>query len=118
MQRIFALLTLSALVGLSACKKETVTEYDCTGDAPTYNLDVQPILENSCAIIGCHNFGSALGGVSLADYDDTKAAASGDRLVGSIQHKAGFREMPQGGSQLPDSAIKTISCWVQNGMPL
>ena len=118
MHKTFALLTLLALGGLTACKKEAVTEYDCTGDTPTYTADVLPILENSCAIIGCHNFGSAQGGVSLADYDDTKAAASGDRLVGSIQQKSGFRAMPEGGSQLPDSAIKTITCWVQNGMPI
>ena len=78
MHKTFALLTLLALGGLTACKKEAVTEYDCTGDTPTYTADVLPILENSCAIIGCHNFGSAQGGVSLADYDDTKAAASGE----------------------------------------
>jgi hypothetical protein len=106
-----------ALLSLAACKKEAITEYDCTGITPTYTNDVQPILENSCAIIGCHNFGSAQGGISFADYAGTKAANNKNRLLGAIQHKSGYRAMPEGGPQLPDSSIKLISCWVQNGMP-
>jgi hypothetical protein len=109
-------LALTLLLGLGSCKKESVTDYDCASITPTYTTNIEPILRVSCAVLGCHNFGSAQGGVSLADYQDVKSSANKDRLVGAVQQKSGFSAMPPSG-QLPDSSIEMISCWVQNGMP-
>lgn len=113
----FFSLVLLGMFSLAGCKKEAVTEYDCAAITPTYTNDIVEIMENSCAIINCHNFGSAQGGVTLGDYQGVKNAAANDRLLGAVQHKSGYRKMPQGGDQLPDSLIERLSCWVQNGMP-
>jgi hypothetical protein len=36
--------------------------------------------------------------------------------MGSMQHLSGYSNMPKGGSKLSDAQLKTISCWIQNGM--
>lgn len=113
---LFPLVFLGMLC-LAGCKKEAITEYDCLAITPVYTNDIQTIMENSCAIINCHNFGSAQGGITLGDYNGVKNAANKDRLLGAVQHKSGYRKMPQGGEQLSDSLIERLSCWVQNGMP-
>jgi hypothetical protein len=53
----------------------------------------------------------------LSSYTGAKSASSKSAFLGSIQHKSGYKAMPQGSGQLVDSDIKLISCWVQNGTP-
>lgn len=116
MRKFFFAVTASILV-ISACKKESIKQYDCTGVSPTYTNAVQTILNTSCAISGCHNAATQAEGINLSSYTGAKNAASSDRFLGSIQHISGYKPMPQNGNQLPESSIKTLSCWVQNGVP-
>ena len=100
-----------------ACKKEAITTYDCIGVTPTYEANVKAILNKSCAFAGCHDAKTAAEKIDLSTYAMAKTHAAHDHFLGSIQQLNGYEAMPQGSSKLPDDQIKTISCWIQNGMP-
>ncbi len=101
---------------LAACEKEPLT-YDCTGLTPTYTTDVKPLMDTHCAYSGCHNATSKADGKDLSTYTAVKSVAKDDDFMGSMQHLRGYEKMPQGASKLDDTKLKTISCWIENGMP-
>jgi mono/diheme cytochrome c family protein len=74
-------------------------------------------MDANCASSGCHSAASHEKNVDLSSYAATKAAGGNASFLGSIQHKSGYKAMPQGGGSLSDAEIKLISCWVQNQMP-
>ena len=106
-----------AIVAIASCKKDAVTTYDCTGVAPTSTANIKSIMDNNCASAGCHSASSHTSGYDLSSYTGTKSASAKSAFLGSIQHKSGYKAMPEGGSALSDADIKLISCWVQNGTP-
>ena len=74
--------------------------------------DVTPIF-SSYGCIGCHTGGS----VVLSTYAGTKIVADNGKLVGAINHSAGFQAMPQGGSKMDSCDIKKIETWITEGTP-
>jgi cytochrome c553 len=106
-----------ALFSIVACKKDEATVYDCTGSAPTYTVSVAPIINGSCATSGCHNATTQASGINLSNYTAVKAEAVRERFMGAIQHLSGYDAMPQGGDKLSEANIKTLYCWIENGMP-
>jgi hypothetical protein len=104
---------LFAILGYG-CKKEATT-YDCTSVVPTYNTDIAPIMNASCAVSGCHTSNSNAGGINLSGYAATKSASMGGNFLPSIQHSGSADRMPKGGSKLSDDKIKLIYCWIENG---
>ncbi len=101
----------------SACKKEDITQYDCTGITPTYTANIKSILDANCLGSGCHSGSLPARGYNLSNYSGAKNASGKSAFLGSIQHKSGYSKMPKGGSQLSEADIKLVSCWVQNGAP-
>jgi hypothetical protein len=99
------------------CKKDAVETFDCTGVAPTYTNEVKAILDARCATAGCHSAASKSEGVDLSSFAGAKSASAKSSFLGSIQHKSGYKSMPQGSAKLDDATIKVLSCWVQNGTP-
>jgi cytochrome c553 len=110
-------LLLASAVLVSRCKKEAIYTVDCVGAMPTYNVDVKPIMDANCAITGCHNAATKKEGYDLSNYEGTKAAAGNLAFRGAIQHKSGYTAMPKKADKLSDADIRTVTCWVQNGMP-
>ncbi len=84
--------------------------FNCNGVASSYATDVSPLILSSCGQgSGCHGAGSARGPGPLVTYTELKNAAS--QVQASIQ--AG--RMPLG-SSLSAAQLKTINCWISNGM--
>ncbi len=117
MNRFLAVFALVLVASMFGCKKDSAAAYDCTGTTPTYTADVKAIFDASCATSGCHDSVTKEQGYDLSSYAGAKSAVtnSSDALLGSIQHKSGYKAMPQGGSKLADDKIKKIFCWVENG---
>jgi hypothetical protein len=115
MNIIIASITLLMIIAIS-CKKATPTTYDCTGIAPTYTADVKPLMDNNCATSGCHSASAKASGKDYSSYTAVKSLATENAFMGSMQHLSGYDNMPKGGSKLSDAQLKTISCWIQNGM--
>lgn len=82
-----------------------------------YNYTIKPIIDNSCAIAGCHNANTQAGGYNLSSYAGLQSAAQNGSLVGSITHASGYAAMPRNTQPLPDCEIKQIQAWVNMGAP-
>jgi hypothetical protein len=111
------LASLLVLTIVYACKKDSITTYDCTGVTPTYNADIKTIVDANCATSNCHNASSKADGIDLSTYEFTKLNSTSDKFMKSIQHVGGAESMPRGASKLSEDKIKLIYCWVQNGQP-
>ncbi len=84
----------------------------CDSNNFTYRGGIAPMMQKYCT--GCHNSTSAPGG-SLTDYASVKNAAVDGRLLGDIQHLAGYNAMPQGGLQLSACQVAQVKKWVAAG---
>ncbi len=76
-----------------------------------FSTDIQPIVESSCAIAGCHNAGSIVGDyTSYAGLEDR--AKDGTMETSVIIDKT----MPKSGSLSQDQLDK-FKCWLDAGAP-
>lgn len=112
----FALFITAAGIGLfiSSCSKDNGGgnnnfTVDCaTVSNKAFAADVNPIIQSSCAIAGCHATGSFNGVGPLTNYTEVST------------HKAKIRtaisngSMPQNGT-LSAAQKSSIICWIDNG---
>jgi hypothetical protein len=89
----------------------------CDTASPTFSGTVNPIIQQSCAIGGCHDHPTQAGGYDYSTYTGLKLAVQNQRLIGAIKHQAGFVAMPETGPMLSDCDIEKISEWVTIGAP-
>lgn len=118
------MLLLGAGLLLTACASENGEDQTSdTSDTPptptcntadvTYALTVAPLLQKNCT--SCHNSSFASGGVNLSTYAPVRAVALNGRLIGSVNHEAGYSPMPKGGTKLADCDISQLRKWVTDG---
>lgn len=75
----------------------------------SWENDIMPIISSNCAVSGCHN-GSNSSIPNWSVLSNVQASA------GNIQSRTTARTMPPAGrSQLSDSDIALIACWVEDG---
>lgn len=109
-------ITISFIVSAASCSKENgggggSTTVDCnTVTNKTFTADVSPIIQNSCALAGCHASGSSNGPGQLTNYTEIFSARS------SIRSAVSSGRMPQSGS-LSSAQKNSILCWVDSGGP-
>ena len=93
--------------------KPAVDVTDCTSrDAISFASDVKPIIEQKCAISGCHNGdnGNDINWTVFANFQSHGAEVQ-DRIT---RPATAAGHMPRVGS-LTDVQIQTIYCWVAQG---
>ena len=112
-------ITLTMLISIS-CKKDTGstggtggggggTTVDCsTVTNKAFAANVNPIIQASCNVAGCHAAGSSNGPGPLTNYAQISAA--------SIRSAISSGSMPKGGS-LTTAQKNSIICWVDSGKP-
>jgi len=84
---------------------------DCNTVAnKAFAADVNPIIQSSCAITGCHEAGSINGPGPLTNYTQVFNARN------LIQTAVSNGTMPKTGS-LSSSQKNSIICWIQGGAP-
>ena len=97
-----------------SCSKDKVTngmafpDVQCS-DSVSFKNEVLPIIQNNCT--SCHDNQN---GYTLTNHSNISGNYAA--IVGSMKGE-GYKLMPQGGPALPDSLIKKIQCWVNQGMP-
>jgi hypothetical protein len=114
---------LPALLLLSLCgcyndKAELLYPCDLSSvDTVTYSGTVAAILTKNCASApGCHMDESTnLSGIKLNNVAGAQVIAKNTKLLGVINHTAGYVEMPKGGAKLKDCDILKITKWVEGG---
>lgn len=119
----FLFLTLATLVLMYSCTKDKTKiapAVNCAGvsnSINTYALNISPnILQNYCAISGCHGGGSSQQGVNFDTYQNTVNAFETKNVICSLKN-SGCILMPNTGRPLADSLILQMECWQQNGYP-
>jgi hypothetical protein len=117
MKKIIFVTSILVITLVGACKKQSITTYDCANTVATYSADIKPIMDASCATSNCHSASKKAAGIDLSTYATVKAYSSNDKFIKSIQHISGVEKMPRGASKLSDSEIKLIYCWTNNGTP-
>lgn len=91
------------------------TSATCDTSNITYSGTVKAIIDQHCAIAGCHD-GSNASTYDMSDYSGLYYyCVATNQLLGSIRHENGFVAMPQGAPQLDDCTINKITSWVNNG---
>jgi len=99
---------------LQGAQNNACEETLCDTVGVSFSTDVYPILDLHC--LGCHSYPALSGGgIPLGSYADVATYAGNGRLLGSIQHQAGFSAMPQGSAMLSDCKIATIRNWITEG---
>ena len=104
-------------VGFSACKDNDPPPVDPEPKPVTYEADIKEVFGNNvgrCSNSGCHAVGSPNG--VTANFEGTKAMAESGRLIGALEHEAGYSAMPKFRDKLPVSQINKVKKWIEEGL--
>lgn len=105
-----------AIFMLDACVydkgiEDTVVVEACDTISITYNSGIDIIVNNDCAISGCHDAGSGSGDFST--YTGLKEKADGGQLENRVLKE---KTMPPSGyPPLTDEELQLIDCWLKSG---
>lgn len=116
MKKLLVVLSMVALAGCYNDNEEELYPVPSTGgggntDTISFAGKVQPILNERCAIPGCHDATGLAGGVNLSTYTGAKQAAPRLEAVISGTNPT----MPKGQPKLPQNEIDVIVSWVKQG---
>lgn len=78
----------------------------------TYNVNVKPIIDQSCATAGCHNAAANTAGLTLETYAQVRNAFETRGALGRMQSSS--NPMPPQGN-LPGPTIALITEWINQG---
>ncbi len=108
------IIVLSVFITISCSKDKDgggSTTVDCsTISNKAFAADVNPIIQASCNIAGCHAAGSFNGPGALTNYAQISAAAT------AIRSAVSSGRMPQG-SSLSTAQKNSVLCWIDSGAP-
>lgn len=116
--KYFVIILISIAV-LSGCYYDDPDVLDpnrsvCDTSIVTYSGSVSPILMGNCT--GCHSGPNAANSIRL-DSRASVLLVGNQKLLGAINHSAGFSAMPKNGTKLSECSIAKIRIWLANGAP-
>ena len=98
-----------------SCTKDKAKEPEtsCGMQNVSFTNDIEPILENSCNLSGCHNAGSFNG--DYTTYSGVKEKVDN----GSFKNRVlDLKDMPAPPvDPLNEEQLEKISCWLEDGAP-
>ena len=97
---------------ISQGAKNNYCDKGCDSTNVGFSASVWPIMQDNC--YSCHSGTSAGGGIQITGYQDVRVLVQNGKLVGTINHTAGYSAMPKGG-KLSDCEIAIINIWIKNG---
>jgi len=87
----------------------------CDTSDVSFSGTVQPVFLQNCALSGCHASSSPTGGYVLDNYNGVRSVVLSGRLIGAIDHSAGYSAMPKDAAMLSDCDIAMIISWINKG---
>lgn len=116
-QILIALVGAACLVATKGCYYDVESDLYplnfCDTGTVTFSATVQPIVQGSCAILGCHVPGGT-GTGDFTTYAGFHAQVVNGNVLNAIRHEGTAQPMPPGG-MLPACEIKQIELWVNAG---
>lgn len=114
MKKMISCLLTGFLLTVASCSKDNDggggTTLDCTPVPKSFATDVNPVIQASCNLAGCHASGSLNGPGALTNYTQVFNARS------AIRSSVASGRMPQG-SSLSTAQKNSILCWIDSGAP-
>lgn len=125
MRSFFTLSLAFAALLIGSCTADALPEptpTPCDNVMPTYNVDIRPIIEESCAYSGCHlggapglydNYGGLLSDLESGLFRQRVLLRKEDPNVGMPPDYAPD-DRPK---DLTDDELVLIECWLEAGYP-
>lgn len=88
---------------------------DCVTANMSYQTNIVPILQFNCNV--CHSAAVNSGNVNLEEYNQVLISVNNGKLLGSIKHASGFKDMPQNAPKLVSCEIAKVEQWIKDGAP-
>ncbi|MCB0698875.1 MAG: hypothetical protein KDC11_03465 [Chitinophagaceae bacterium] len=112
MKEHIKILIIGIFVVIASCNKRepepTPTQTVCD---PTYNAQIKPIIDNKCALSGCHDVNTTV--ADFTKYSELKSRADDSKLR---QYVLEQRIMPPTTTtQLTQEEEDLFKCWLDNG---
>ncbi|HYC40619.1 MAG TPA: hypothetical protein VEB63_09030 [Chitinophagaceae bacterium] len=100
---------------IAACSKSSTgggggAPLDCSTVPKSWSANVEPIIQSSCNLAGCHSTGSMNGPGPLTNYNQVFNARA------PIRAAVANGTMPKN-SSLSSSQRNSILCWIDSGAP-
>lgn len=107
-------IVIALVLFITACRKyEPNPVAQPTACNPTYTSEIKAIVNEKCAISGCHDNNSTI--ASYTSYAPLKERADNGRLYSYLFD---LKIMPPASSiQLTDNEKELIKCWLDNDTP-
>jgi len=115
MKKLFIVTIITAITVFAACSKSNDGggngggTNNCT-TTKSFASDINPTIQSTCAVSGCHAAGSTNGPGALTTYQQIFNARS------QIRTAVNNGTMPKNGS-LTTTQKNNILCWIDNGAP-
>ncbi len=123
---ILIFISFSSVVIFVGCDDSNPVDIVIPSKNVSYSKYIQPLFNISCAVSGCHDNGTAAGGLSLTSWSATVANpeivfpgnADNSALVWAIEGQGGAQPMPPVTSSiipLTLNQINGIKTWINEG---
>lgn len=117
-RNFFAAFCCSLLIGLAVfsagCYKDNreamYPTVGCDTTNVTWNKDIKGIVNNSCAISGCHDAASS-GGYNFLSYAGVKSMVDNNRFIAVLESGS----MPKNAPKLDNCTINKVRRWINAG---
>ncbi len=110
---------LIGMVVMSSCYYDAAENLypatDCVTANMSYQANIVPILQFNCNV--CHSAAVNSGNVNLEEYNQVLISVNNGKLLGSIKHASGFKDMPQNAPKLVACEIAKVEQWIKDGAP-
>ncbi|MFZ1677238.1 MAG: hypothetical protein WBP41_05790 [Saprospiraceae bacterium] len=110
---------LIGMVVMSSCYYDAAENLypatDCVTANMSYQTNIVPILQFNCNV--CHSAAVNSGNVNLEEYNQVLISVNNGKLLGSIKHASGFKDMPQNAPKLVSCEIAKVEQWIKDGAP-
>ncbi len=118
---LFSLLFITSLfliqLSQSSCSNDklqdpdTISNPTCDSLQVTYDDQIKPIIDNSCAFVGCHGSNSVFG--DMTDYSKMSFYLNDNFFKKRV---IDIMDMPEGDMLSPEE-FELVECWVSKGYP-
>lgn len=111
---------LLVFLGITACTKDNIspttpTNVDCSSLMASYANDIQPIMNSSCAISGCHVAGFSSG--DFTNYSGLKAKVDDGTVKNRTIVQMNMPPANSTGPTLTTAQLDLLNCWIEAGAP-
>jgi hypothetical protein len=89
----------------------TISNPACDSIQISYDSQIKPIIDNSCAFVGCHNANSPFG--DMTDYANMSFYLNDNFFKKRV---VDIMDMPEGDMLSPED-FDLVECWVSKGYP-